>query len=350
MVKEIIIGNRKIGKEHPCFIIAEAGVNHNGDIKIAKRLIDVAVTAGADAVKFQTFRAEKVVTPDAPKAEYQIRTTGRRESQLEMLKKLELPLWAFQELQDYCRQKGILFMSTPFDEECADFLDEMGVPVFKIPSGELTNAFFIAHVARKQKPMIVSTGMATLDEVEGASRTILDTGNAKLVLLHCVSNYPADPENANLRAMETMRKIFKVPVGFSDHTRGNEVALAAVALGACVIEKHFTLDRRMSGPDHQASLEPDELKKLVAGIRIIEKAFGNGLKQPCEAEADTAQIARRSLVANRHIAKGSRLALEWVSIKRPGTGLSPAILARLVGLQVKADISPGAFLTLEMFE
>ncbi|MBI4125579.1 MAG: N-acetylneuraminate synthase [Deltaproteobacteria bacterium] len=350
MVKEVVIQNRKMGQGHPCFIIAEAGVNHNGDVKMAKKLIDAAAHAGADAVKFQTFRADNVVTSDAPKAQYQIRATGRQESQLEMLKKLELPLEAFQELQNYCLQKGILFMSTPFDEDCADFLDEMGMPVFKIPSGELTNAFFVAHVAEKKKPLIVSTGMATLEEVDAAVRIILDANNTKFVLLHCVSSYPADPGDVNLRAMDALRKFFKVPVGFSDHTRGIEVALAAVAMGACVLEKHFTLCRRMSGPDHQVSLEPDELMQLVKGIRTVEMAFGNGLKQPCEAEIDTAKVARRSLVANRDIAKGSRLALEWVAIKRPGTGLAPAILPRLVGLQVKSDIQAGSFLTLEMFE
>jgi len=350
MITEININGRKIGMGHPCFIVAEAGVNHNGRIEIAKRLVDVAASAGADAVKFQTFRSEDLAVPGAPKANYQMQTTGKNESQLEMLKKLELPLWAFQELRDYCHQKRILFMSTPFDEVCADFLDEMGMEVFKIPSGELTNAFFVAHVAGKEKPMIVSTGMATLDEVEAAVQTILDAGNSKFVLLHCVSNYPANPEDANLRAMETMRKFFKTPIGFSDHTQGIDVALAAVALGACVVEKHFTLDRRMSGPDHQASLEPDELKKLIKAIRTIEKAMGHGLKQPCEAEADTARAARRSLVAKRDISKGSRLALEWVAIKRPGTGLAPAMLPRLVGLQVKTDIPAGTFLTLEMFE
>lgn len=350
MVKEIIIRDRKIGEKHPCFVIAEAGVNHNGDIKIAKKLVDVAVSSGADAVKFQTFRSENVVTKDAVKAKYQMQTTGKHESQLEMLKKLELPLWAFQELSDYCGQKGILFMSTPFDEECADFLDETGMPVFKIPSGELTNVFFISHIARKKKPMIVSTGMATLDEVESALKTIQEAGNEKIVLLQCVSNYPADPKDANLRAMATMQKALKTLIGYSDHTRGIEVALAAVALGACVVEKHFTLDKRMTGPDHRASLDPDELKQLVQGIRIVETAMGDGLKQPCEAEIDTAQVARRSLVAKKNITKGSRLALEWVDTKRPGTGLAPAILPRLVGLQVKTDIPAGTLLTLEMFE
>lgn len=346
----ISIGKRKVGVGFPCFVIAEAGVNHNGDIRLAKKMVDVAASAGADAIKFQTFRSENLATVSAPKANYQMQTTGRNESQLTMLKKLELPLWAFQELRDYCYQKKILFMSTPFDEECADFLDEMGMEVFKIPSGELTNAFFVAHVARKMKPMIVSTGMATLDEVEAAVQTILSEGNSQFVLLHCVSNYPTDPKDANLRAMETIRKTLKAPVGFSDHTRGMEVTLAAVALGACVIEKHFTLDRRMSGPDHLSSLEPEELKKMVQQTRTVEMALGDGLKQPCEAELDTARVARKSLVASRNIVRGSRLALEWVAIKRPGTGLAPATLPRLVGLKVKTDISEGTLLTLEMFE
>lgn len=350
MAKPIQVNGRKIGEGQPSFIIAEAGVNHNGRIELAKKLVDKAVEAGANAVKFQTFRSESLVTPDAPKATYQARTTGSHESQLEMLKKLELPLWAFQELKAYCDQKGILFMSTPFDETCSDFLDEIGMPIVKIPSGELTNVFFLAHVARKKKPMIVSTGMATLDEVEAAVQTIFDAGNNQLVLLHCVSNYPTHPADVNLKAMGTMAKTLKVPVGFSDHTQGIEIALAAVALGAVVIEKHFTLDRRMPGPDHPASLEPEELKKMVASIRHIEAALGNGLKRPCAAEVDTAKIARKSLVASRDIPKGSRLALEWVVVKRPGTGLAPATLPRLVGLKVKTDIPAGTLLALDMFE
>lgn len=350
MVKEIRIAGRKIGEGHPCFVIAEAGVNHNGDLNIAKRLIDVAKEAGADAVKFQTFRAEAVVTASAPKAKYQEVVTGNQESQLQMLKKLELPLEDFQILKTYCEKKKIIFISTPFDEACADFLNEIGVEVFKIPSGEINNPFLLSHIAHKRKPMIVSTGMATLDEVEAAVRTIREAENEKIVLLHCVSQYPTSPAEVNLRAMETMRRVLKVPVGFSDHTRGLEVPLAAVALGACVIEKHFTLDCDLPGPDHRASLEPAELLQMVRGIRIVEQALGNGLKTPSLEELEVAKVARRSLVANKDIPKGSRLLLGWVSIKRPGTGLPPAMLPRLVGLKARKDISSGTLLSLEMFD
>lgn len=348
MVTPIEIAGRRVGPDQPCFIIAEAGVNHNGDQKLAKQLVDVAVEVGADAVKFQTFNAERLVTPDAPKATYQLETTAASESQLEMLRRLELSPEVQRELMDYCRQRGILFMSTPFDEESADFLAELPVEVFKIPSGEITNLPFLGHVARKGKPMMVSTGMSNLGEVETAVRTIHTAGNQDLVLLHCVSNYPAQPRDANLRAMLTMAAEFSVPVGYSDHTPGIEVALAAVALGACVIEKHFTLDRTLPGPDHQASLEPQELDALVRGIRTVESALGHGRKEPAASEADIAAVARKSLVAARDMPAGVRLTDEMIAVRRPGTGLPPAMRRHIVGLTAKQDISAGALLTLEM--
>lgn len=350
MVETIRIGGRKIGLDHPCFVIAEAGVNHNGNLETAKRLVDVAKKAGADAVKFQTFRAEALASASASKVGYQAETTGGDESQLEMLKKLELSLDDHYLLKAYCDEQDILFLSTPFDEVCADFLDTLGVPVFKIASGELNNPFLLSHIAGKKKPVIVSTGMGTLDEVEAAVRTIRETGNRQIILLHCVSQYPTDPRDANLRAMETMRGVFKVPVGFSDHTMGVEVAMAAAALGASVIEKHFTLDRTSRGPDHRVSLEPAQLKQMIQGIRIAEQALGNGLKEPCAADLGTARLVRRSLVATKNIPKGARLALEWVAVKRPGTGLPPAMLPRLVGLKVKKNIPSGTLLSLEMFD
>lgn len=350
MVRAININGQKIGIGHPCFVIAEAGVNHNGDLKIAKQLVDVAKDAGANAIKFQTFRAEALVIDSAPKAKYQAETTGAHESQFDMLKKLELSLEIHQILKAYCEEKGILFLSTPFDEACADFLHELGVAAFKIPSGEINNPFLLGHIALKGKPVIISTGMATLVEVEAAVYAVRNARNDQIVLLHCVSQYPTYPEDANLRAMEVMRKKFKLPVGFSDHTEGIEVPLAAVALGASVIEKHFTLNRNLPGPDHRASLEPAELKQMIQGIRIVEKSLGNGLKEPCAAELDTAKVARKSLIANIDIPKGARLALEWVVIKRPGTGLPPAMLPRLVGLKVKNNIPSGTLLNLEMFE
>lgn len=346
---DLTVGDLQIGHQYPCFIIAEAGVNHNGDLDLAHQLVDTAVTARADAVKFQTFIAEKVVSATAPKAEYQKKTTETAESQLEMIKRLELPFSAFAQLKTYCEEKGILFLSTPFDDESADFLDSLGMSAFKIPSGEITNLPFLRHIARKGKPIIMSTGMATLGEVEMAVSTIESTGNPPLTLLHCVSNYPADPADVNLRAMLTLQTAFGLPVGYSDHTMGLEVSFAAVALGACVIEKHFTLDRALPGPDHQASLEPSELAEMVAGIRKIESALGNGRKTPAASERNTADVARKSLVAAQDLKAGVRLTDEHLAIKRPGTGLPPAMYEQIVGRVIKQDVSAGEALTLEAF-
>ena len=342
------IAGRLIGAGQPCFIIAEAGVNHNGDLALAKRLVDAAVSAGADAVKFQTFKAERLASASAPKATYQLQTTDRRESQLEMLRRLELSEAAHRELMGYCAAKGILFLSTPFEEASADLLERLGVCAFKMPSGELTNLPFLAHVARKGKPMIVSTGMSTLVEVEQAVQAIRKAQNDQVVLLHCVSDYPADPSDANLRAMHTMAEAFNVPVGYSDHTLGLEVALAAVALGARVIEKHFTLDRTLPGPDHRASLKPDELCRLVQGVRTVEAALGDGRKAPVPREANTAAVARKSLVAATHIPSGTRLTNHLLSLKRPGTGLPPSMMAQIIGRIAVHDIPAETVLTMEM--
>ena len=347
-MKHVEVESRKIGPGYPCLIIAEAGVNHNGDVGLARRLIDLAVEAGADAVKFQTFKAERLVTPDAPKADYQLQAAGGCESQFEMLRLLELSREDHLELFGYCRRNRVLFLSTPFDEETADLLEEIGVPAFKIPSGELTNLPLLAHVAGKGKPMIVSTGMSTMDEVKAAVHTIEDAGNPSLVLLHCVSAYPANPADVNLRAMHTMGREFNVPVGYSDHTLGIEVALAAAAMGACVIEKHFTLHRHLPGPDHRASLEPHELARLVRGVRIVEEALGHGRKVPAASETDTAAVARKSLVAARDIPGGAQLTEELITSKRPGTGLPPAVRSQLLGRIAKEDISAGTVLTWEL--
>jgi sialic acid synthase SpsE len=277
-----------------------------------------------------------------------LQATDISESQLEMLRRLELSREDHLELFSYCRRKGILFMSTPFDEESADLLEELGVPVFKIPSGELTNLPFLTHVARKGRAMIVSTGMSYLDEVKDAVQAVAETGNMNLALLHCVSTYPANPADVNLRAMHTMAAAFNVPVGYSDHTLGIEVALAAVALGACVVEKHFTLDRTLPGPDHRASLEPDELAALVRGSRVVEKALGHARKEPSASETNTAAVARKSLVAKWDIRTGSMLTEEMITLKRPGTGLPAAMRSKIVGRKAKQDIPAGTFLTLEM--
>ncbi|MCI0579478.1 MAG: N-acetylneuraminate synthase [Chloroflexi bacterium] len=348
-MRAIKIGTRMVGSGQPVFVIAEAGVNHNGDLGLAKKLVDTAVAAGADAVKFQTFQAEKLISAQAPKAAYQQETTGAEESQLAMVKRLEMPYEAFRELYDYCQRQGILFMSTPFDEESADFLAGLGMAVFKVPSGEVTNLPFLAHVANKGKPLILSTGMSYLGEVETAVRTIEATGNDDLMLLHCVSNYPADPADANLRAMQTLAAAFDRPVGYSDHTLGSEVALAAVALGACAIEKHFTLARTLPGPDHRVSLEPDELIALVRGLRTVELALGHGRKEPTASEIDIATIARRSLVAACDIPAGTVVTASMITSKRPANGLPPYFLPYLIGRTARFSIQAGTFLALELF-
>jgi N,N'-diacetyllegionaminate synthase len=344
-IAALTIGNRRIGPEAPVFVIAEAGVNHNGDIGLAKRLIDSAAEAGADAVKFQTFKAEQVAAPTAPKAAYQLQTTATSESQLDMLRRLELAPEAYQELQAYCQQCGVFFLSTPLDKESADLLENLVVPLFKIASGELTNWPFLEYVARKGKPLILSTGMAYLSEVDEAVRVIRDTGNEQCVLLHCVSNYPAEPADANLRAMHTMATALQVPVGYSDHTRGIEVALAAVALGACVLEKHFTVDKHLPGPDQRSSLEPAELRAMVAGIRTVEQALGSGSKVPVPSEADNRQSVRRSLAAARPIPSGTVLSIDLLRALRPAHGIAPTHLAQVVGRRTQRPLAAGQLLT-----
>ncbi len=348
-IAEVSIGQRKIGPNHPCFVIAEAGVNHNGSRETAFRLVDAAVRANADAVKFQTFISEQVISAAAPKAAYQRETTGADESQLEMVKKLEFPPQVFGEIQKYCESAGILFLSTPFEESSADVLEALDVPAFKIPSGEITNFPFLEHVARKHRPMIVSTGMADLEEVSAAVETIRKQDNRELILLHCVSSYPASPASMNLRAMHTLAEKFSVPVGFSDHTLGTEVTLAAVALGATVIEKHLTLDNKLPGPDHRASLEPNEFASMVRGIRMVESALGDGRKRPSPEEFDTAAVARKSLVSARALARGAVVTEDAIAIRRPGTGLPPAARAKVVGRRLSRDVSAGEILDWEMF-
>jgi N-acetylneuraminate synthase/N,N'-diacetyllegionaminate synthase len=353
MVSTIAIGERVIGAGQPCFIIAEAGVNHNGDLALARRLIDVANEARADAVKFQTFKAERVASHDAPKAEYQQHFTERGESQFEMLRRLELSPEMHRELMARCRRapcthgRQAMFLSTPFDEQSADLLESLGVRAFKLSSGEVTNLPFLSHVARKRKPIILSTGMATLDEVAEAVRTIELAGNAELLLLHCTTNYPADPRCVNLRAMRTLAAAFGYPVGFSDHTPGIEVALAAVALGACVIEKHFTLDRNLPGPDHQASLEPNELRMLVQGIRNVESALGDGVKRPAESELENLPVARRSLHWRRSLEAGAVIGAEDLIALRPGTGIPPGKLPALLGRALATAVAEGKMVRAE---
>jgi N-acetylneuraminate synthase/N,N'-diacetyllegionaminate synthase len=350
MVRSVHILDKEIGSGHPCFIIAEAGVNHNGRLDLALKLVDTAVASGADAVKFQTFKAEAVVTVAAPKADYQQQTTGEDESQLDMIRRLQLSYEQFKEIKEYCDKKRIIFLSTPFDHDSVDFLDNLGVAAFKISSGEITNFPLLKHISGKGKPIILSTGMSYLEEVEQALQAIYHSDNRNVVLLHCISNYPADPADVNLRAMHTMATAFRVPVGYSDHTLGIEVSLAAVALGACVIEKHFTLDCTMVGPDHHVSLEPNELATLVKGIRTIEAAQGNGIKKPAISEKNTADVARRSLVAACDIEAGTVLTEKCIAIKRPGTGLPPSMREYLIGKKARRLIPADTVLMMEYFE
>lgn len=315
----------------PAFIIAESGVNHNGSIVLAKKLIDAAVDAGADAVKFQTFNAEEVVSANAPKAAYQKHNTDASESQLDMIKKLELSKEDHEELIAYTNHKNIIFLSTPFDEKSVDLLIEFGVPLIKIGSGEITNHPFLKYIAKKGLPIILSTGMSTLEEVAEAVLVIKEAGCEDLTLLHCTSNYPARVEDCNLLAIKTMADTFNLPVGYSDHTPGIFVSIAAVALGACVIEKHLTLDKKLSGPDHKASLEPYELKEMVRGIRVVEKALGSPIKAPVEAETEIRNVGRKSVVARIDIQEGVKITEEMLAFKRPGTGLSPKEARNLIG-------------------
>jgi len=335
-------------------IIAEAGVNHNGDLRSAKALIAAAAKAGADFVKFQTFRADALVSLDTPKAEYQkLNMSDIEESQYGMLKKLEIPYWWYPELLACCEINGIQFLSTGFDESSIDFLETLAPPFYKIPSGEITNKPYLQHVARKGRPIILSTGMAYLEEVRAALDVLLQEGVTKdqVTVLHCNTEYPTPMEDVNLLAMLHIQRELGVRVGYSDHTLGIEVPIAAAALGARVIEKHFTLDRTLPGPDHAASLEQDELKKMVEAIRNIEKAIaGSGIKEPSVSEKKNIQIVRKSLHYNRALTRGTKLKREDVIALRPGNGVSPMDIDTIVGRVVRKNIKEGQIIKLTDFE
>ncbi len=321
------------------FIIAETGVNHNGDVRMALTMIDAAARAGADAVKFQTFRSEDVISRFAPKAEYQKRTTGMSGSQLEMAKKLELDAGAYKHLVSRCRKNEIRFLSTPFDIKSIEFLYKLGLGMFKIPSGEITNLPYLRKVGSLGKKIILSTGMSDLKEVGRAINILRISGTAKkdITVLHCNTEYPTPYEDVNLFAMNTIKKAFGVSVGYSDHTHGIEIPIAAVALGAEIIEKHFTLDRNMAGPDHKASIEPEDFESMVCSIRNIEKALGDGIKRPSRSESKNIPIARRSIVAAKYIRKGDIFTDENIAAKRPAVGLSPMRWDDLIGKKAKRD-------------
>ena len=329
-------------------IIAEAGVNHNGDLILARQLIDVAATAGADMVKFQTFSADRLVTRQARKADYQTATTESGESQHAMLRRLELSRDMHESMMAHCELRRIQFFSTAFDLESIDLLADLGLATFKIPSGEITNLPYLRHISQFGKPVILSTGMATLGEIEAALQVLERGGTPRnnITVIHCNTEYPTPMADVNLRAMVTIREAFGVAVGYSDHTLGIEVPIAAVALGATIIEKHFTLDRTLPGPDHKASLEPDELKDMVAAIRNIEQALGDGIKCPSTSEAKNKPIARKSLVAARGIRAGDVFNETNVTVKRPGTGLSPMRWDEVLGRKARHDFAPDELIEL----
>ncbi len=317
------------------FIIAEAGVNHNGNIETARRLVDAAVMAGADAVKFQTFKAENLVCKNARKADYQMETTGKEESQFDMLKKLELTPKMHEQLMEYCKQNGIMFLSTPFDIDSLHYLTELGVDIIKIPSGEITNYPLLREAGKTKKRIIISSGMSTVNEVKDAVKVLKDNGSSDVTVLHCNTEYPSPYDDVNLLAMYTLKAELGVPTGYSDHTQGIEVPIAAAALGAAVIEKHFTLDKNMEGPDHKASLEPDELEAMVRAIRNIESALGDGKKEPSESEKRNIGIVRKSIVAKSDIEAGQTFTEDNLTTKRPGTGICPMQWKQVIGQKAK---------------
>ncbi len=343
-MKKVKIADRLIGNSEPCFIIAEAGVNHNGNINLAKKLIDVAKEAGADAVKFQTFKAEELLTKTAGKAKH---IEGEL-SFFEMVKRLELGKKELQQIAEHAKRKGIIFLSTPTGEESVDLLSDLGVPAYKIASGDITNIPLLRYVAREKLPIILSTGMANLGEIEEALNAIYASGNKEVILLHCVASYPTPLEEVNLRVIETLKQAFQVPVGFSDHTVSTVVPIVAVVLGASIIEKHFTLDKNLPGPDHKASASPDELRQIVHGIREFELASGSPIKKATKSEESTKLAFRRSIVARTHIPKGTKIKAPMLSFKRPAGGVSPQYVDSVIGKEAKSDIEPDQIIKWDM--
>jgi N-acetylneuraminate synthase/N,N'-diacetyllegionaminate synthase len=346
---EVLIGARRVGDGHPAFVIAEAGVNHDGDIERAHRLVDAAADARVDAVKFQTFDPDALVSAEAPKAQYQARLTDPTEGQRAMLRRLTLSHADHVALKRHAEERGLLFLSTPFDLASADFLEELGLPAFKVSSGDLTNHPFLVHLARKGRPVLLSTGMSDEGEVEAAVAA-LRAARVQLALFQCTSSYPAPPEAANLRVIDTYRARFGVPVGYSDHTLGLEIALAAIARGATLLEKHLTLDRGLPGPDHAASLEPDDFRRLVEQLRAVERALGSETKAVHACERDAQRVARKSVFVTRDLPAGAVLGVEDLAARRPGTGMSPARIEGLIGRRTKAAIGGEAMLREEDLE
>lgn len=340
------IGDHAVGLGHPVFVIAEIGVNHNGRVDLALEMVSAAAQAGAQAVKLQTFSADRLASPSAQKASYQRRDEADDQSQHAMLAALELSREQHEIIRDDAQARGLVFLSTPFDEDSADMLEALRVPAMKLGSGDLTHLPLLRHVARKGLPMIVSTGMSTLAEVERAVRAIEEAGDPPLALLHCVSNYPAAAEDANLKAMATLRSTFGLEIGWSDHTLDPAVGWAAVAMGATIVEKHLTLDRSLPGPDHAASLDPEQFSAYVAGIRAVEKAMGDGIKRPRPSEAGIAAVARRSVVALRDIRAGEAFGPDAIGARRPAGGLEPDRIGDILGRRATRDLAAGSLLSM----
>ncbi len=350
MDKNIRIGDFVLSDQHPCFIIAEAGVNHNGSVETAIELIHKAKETGADCVKFQTFRASSVITKEAPKAAYQLKVTDKEESQFDMLKKLELSAEDFKVLRDECVKTGIIFLSTPYNKRDVDLLNALDVDAFKIASGQIIELSFLEYVAKCRKPVVLSTGMSNLAEIDEAIHTIRNTGNDQIVLLQCTTNYPSSIQDANIRAMTSMGDAFDVLMGYSDHVPENYACYAAVARGAKVIEKHFTLDKEMPGPDHKASLNPEEFRILVHGIRMTEESLGKKIKEPTAEERKNITGMRRSIVSAGFISKGTVINESMLEYKRPATGISPNQIALVLNKKAAVDIPEDTILTMDMIE
>jgi N-acetylneuraminate synthase len=337
MTEEIAIGNRVIGSGREPFIIAEAGINHNGDVKLAKEMIKEAIKCGADAIKFQTFTAENIMVKEAESADH-LEKSATDESVYDFVKKISLDRDEFRELAESCKRAGIIFLSTAGTPDDVDFLDSLDVPAFKIASMDLNNLPLLNHIAKKKKPTILSTGMGNMDDVVRAVRCFIDNGNNQVIILQCTSRYPTPPESVNLKAMDTLRERFLLNVGFSDHTEGIIIPLAAIARGAVVVEKHYTLDKTMEGPDHKISADPEELASIVKGSKVLFKALGTGEKEPDEFEKKMKTTFCRSIVSNRELKKGERLDYGSIAFKRPGTGISPADAEKVIGKRVKRAI------------
>lgn len=349
-MSEFYLGKKLIAESSPVFVIAEIGVNHNGSIELAQKLIDEAVAGGADCVKFQTFKAEQIVTHHSPKADYQLKVTDKNESQFSMLKKLELSFEAHVILKEYAEKKGVVFISTPYNLEDIDFLEKLGVSGFKIASGQLIEHPFLEYIAKKNRPLILSTGMGYLSDVDSAIRVIKGAGNKQLALLQCTTNYPSDESEVNLNVISSFKQSFGLITGYSDHTQSNIAIMGAVALGAKIIEKHFTLDKKMEGPDHSSSSEPKEFKQLVQEIRLMEKALGSFHKFPSPNEIKNSMGMRRSLFAKKDLSAGEVIGWDTVAFKRPASGLSPNELPMILGKKIKKSLKMDEPITRDSIE